>query len=383
MVWVVFALMTGACVLGAVWPLMRSKTGQPRDSSDAALYRAQLVEVDRDQERGVIEPEAAVSARAEAGRRLLAALAAAQSQAPLAADPTRKLLAATLIIIVIPVASLALYVRIGNPLVPDQPLEARLKAPLESQDIAAAVARIEAHLATNPNDGRGFELVAPVYMRMKRYDEAVRAYLNAMNLLGETAQRRLLYGEALVYAAGMITPDARASFEAALKLDPKAVMAQFYLALAAEQDGDLAKAQTILSQIVADSPADSPWLDATREHLSSVEQELARGASGAADRKRASAETPPQPANEAATIAALPPDAQRAAIEQMVQGLAARLNADGRDAEGWLKLIRAYTVLKKPELARDAWERARKQIGQDPVAGGRLDALARELGLGG
>jgi cytochrome c-type biogenesis protein CcmH len=395
MAWLIFALMTGACVLGAVWPLVRSKAGQSRRSSDAAFYQSQLLEIDRDQDRGVIDPETAQLARAEAARRFLAASAAGSAKEALVSDPTRKLLAAGLMMVLIPVCSLALYGALGNPLMPDRPLEARLKAPPESQDIAAAVARIEAHLAKNPTDGRGYEILAPVYMRMKRYNDAARAYLNVMNLLGETAQRRILYGEALVYAAGMITPDARASFEAALKLDSKAVMAEFYLALAAEQNGNLAQAHAILARIVAEAPADAPYLDATREHLASIDQELASGfAAAGTGSEAAPAQGSPaagaptesngvSPSNLAATIAGLPPDAQHAAIEQMVDGLAARLKADGHDAEGWLRLIRAYAVLKKPDLARDALAQAQKQVGQDPVVGAKLDAIARELGLGG
>jgi cytochrome c-type biogenesis protein CcmH len=262
-----------------------------------------------------------------------------------------------------------------------------LRAPPESQDIAAAVARIEAHLAAVPKDGRGYEILAPVYMRMKRYDDAARAYLHAMDLLGETAERRMLYGEALVYAAGMVTPDARAAFEAALKLDAKAVMPQFYLAIAAEQDGDLALARTLLSRIVADAPADAPWLETTREHLLLIDQEMARGsAAGASPPKSPPIGKAQEGAGQSqaeAAIAALPPDAQKATIERMVDSLATRLNADGRDAEGWVRLIRAYYVLNRPELARDAWTRAHQQVGQDPVASEKLDALARELGLGG
>jgi cytochrome c-type biogenesis protein CcmH len=395
MVWLVFALMTGACILGAVWPLVRSKAGRPSSaSSDAAFYQNQLLEIDHDQERRAIDPQTAQLARAEAGRRFIAASAAASANQPLTSDPIRKLLAVILMMVVIPVGSMALYGALGNPRMPDQPLEARLKAPVDSQDIAAAIARIEAHLAKDPTDGRGYEILAPVYMRMQRYDEAVRAYLNAINLLGETAQRRILYGEALVYAAGMITPDARASFEAALKLDRTAVVAEFYLALAAEQDGNLAQAHAMMARIVAEAPVDASYLGAAREHLAAIDQELARGfaqtgigagaaPTGAAPAAPVAGAPGPPPSNSAATIAALPPEAQHAAIEQMVEGLAARLKADGHDGEGWLRLIRAYAVLKKPDLARAAWVEAQKQVGQDPGIGAKLDALARELGLGG
>jgi cytochrome c-type biogenesis protein CcmH len=381
MVWVIFALVTGACVLCAVWPLVRGSSGITDGAGEAAFYRAQLAEIARDQRRGLIEPEAAQWAQAEAGRRLLAASAAAEAAAPMVSSRARQRLAAVLAIIIIPVLSLGLYRLVGNPQLPDQPLAARLIAPLERQDIAAAVARIEAHLATNPNDGRGYEVVAPVYMHMGRYDDAARAYWNAMRSLGETPQRRAAYGEALVYAAdGIVTADARQSFEAALKRDPTLAMAQFYLALAAEQEGDFVSARARLSELVTTAPADAPWLAAAKDKLGAIEQRLTRAGAGSGEIGSA----PPQPGQDAAAaIAALPPAQQKAAIEQMVVRLAARLDTDRHDVEGWLRLIRAYSVLQRPQSARDAWARARQQFGSDSEAGARLDALAHELGLGG
>jgi cytochrome c-type biogenesis protein CcmH len=384
MVWVIFALVTGACVLCAVWPLAKGSGGVSSRATDAAFYRAQLAEIERDQKRGLIEPEAAQRAQVEAARRLLAATAAEEAAAPMVGSPARRRLATALVIIVIPFLSLALYGIVGNPQLPDQPLAARLAAPLDRQDIAAAVARIEAHLATNPNDGRGYEVLAPVYMHMGRYGDAARAYLNAMHSLGDTPERRAAYAEALVYAAdGIVTAEARQSFEGVLKRDPTVVMAQFYLALAAEQGGDFAGARAILSHLVTTAPADASWLGMAKEKLGAVEQKLA--SAGAASVSE-TAPAPPQPAKDAAAasaIAALPPGEQKAAIEQMVERLAARLDADGRDVDGWLRLIRAYSVLQRPQSARDAWTRARQEFGPDSEAATRLDALAHELGLGG
>ena len=63
------------------------------------------------------------------------------------------------------------------------------------------VARVEAHLEQNPEDGRGWEVVGPVYMRLGRYDDAVKARRNTLRLLGPTAGREADLGEALTGAA--------------------------------------------------------------------------------------------------------------------------------------------------------------------------------------
>ena len=79
-------------------------------------------------------------------------------------------------------------------------------------DLAAAIAKIEAHLAQHPDDGRGYEVLAPVYLRTGRADDAVHAARAALRLLGPTAERHTLYGEALVSAAnGSVTADAKQS----------------------------------------------------------------------------------------------------------------------------------------------------------------------------
>ena len=46
----------------------------------------------------------------------------------------------------------------------------------------ALVAQVEAHLARNPEDGRGWEVIAPVYLRLGRFDDAVKARRNALRL---------------------------------------------------------------------------------------------------------------------------------------------------------------------------------------------------------
>ena len=76
MVWFVLAGLTAFAVLAAIWPLLRASPGTEDDAraaSEAAFYKAQLDEIQRDVERGQLPQGEAASARAEAARRLLAA----------------------------------------------------------------------------------------------------------------------------------------------------------------------------------------------------------------------------------------------------------------------------------------------------------------------
>ena len=61
--------------LAALWPLLRGSAGATADAAanEAAFYKAQLEEIRRDVERGLLPQGEAESARAEAARRLIAA----------------------------------------------------------------------------------------------------------------------------------------------------------------------------------------------------------------------------------------------------------------------------------------------------------------------
>jgi cytochrome c-type biogenesis protein CcmH len=364
MLWLIFAVLTAVAVLSVLWPLAKTPRGVAPGEIGIAMYKAQLAEIERDEAQHLVAPEGAQGAKAEAARRMLASAAV---EPPPAASRTRARLASVVVLIFVPVLALSLYATIGHPYVPDAPLAARLDASPARMDLAAAIAKIEAHLAQHPNDGRGYEVLAPVYLRMGRAGEAVNAARTALRLLGETPARQTLYGEALVAAAsGVVTPEAEQSFEAAKAKDPSAAEPRFFLGLAAEQQGDKTRARDIWGTLAAEAPHDAPWAQALRERLAA----LGAGTEATQD-------------GLAAKIEALPEAGRMNAIRGMVDGLAARLAQNGQDLEGWLRLVRSYTVLHEPGKARSALIDAKRSLAGDPSAISRIEALARELGLEG
>jgi cytochrome c-type biogenesis protein CcmH len=372
MLWVAFALMTGAAIFCALWPLSRRRPAGDGGARAVDFYKAQLAEIERDVERGQLPASEAAGARAEAARRLIAASAAAKDAAAIGQGSAlqRRRVAAVVVFILLPAIALGFYARLGRPDLPDQPLLARAIDPERSGDLAGVIAKVEAHLIANPNDARGFEVIAPVYLHLGRFDEAAKAYLAALRIGGEDASLRAGYGEALTAAAGgIVTAQASAAFEQALAKDANLPKARFYLGLAAEQEGDKAKAIAIYQKLAADGPLDAAWLGLVREHLVGL---------GAAAPAADAAPT----GEAAAAIASLDPESQQAAIRGMVERLAAKLAQDGGDAQGWLRLIRAYCVLHDTDKAREALVKARKAMAGDEAAGRDLDALAQEFGLG-
>src|SRR6202158_1567483 len=105
--WFVFALMTAAAIFAVLWPLGRASRPQS-DGSEAAVYKDQLAEIDRDVSAGLINPPEAEAARVEISRRLLAA-ADNQRDPPSGSNVRLRRAAAVVALIGLPVVAVALY----------------------------------------------------------------------------------------------------------------------------------------------------------------------------------------------------------------------------------------------------------------------------------
>ncbi len=276
MLWFALAVMTGLAVLVALWPLAFRRARRPEAPSEVGFYQAQLAEIDRDVDRGQLAQSEAAAVRAEAARRLIAASASEAAGAPGGDDLKRRRVAAVLILIAIPLTALGAYGLLGRPDLPDAPLAERKADVASPAALEEAIAKIEAHLAATPDDARGWRVLAPVYMRMGRYDDAANAFRQLLRLEGENGGRRADYGEALVAAAGgVVTSDARAAFDKALTETPGLQKARFYLALAVEQDGDTKKAIEQYQSLLDDSKGDTPWANVAKSRLARLKGEPA------------------------------------------------------------------------------------------------------------
>lgn len=373
--WFVAALLTVGASLAVLLPLARRGDDErAAESNDLEVYRDQLAELDRDAARGLIQPAEAEQARAEIARRILQADGRIAESAPKA--PAGRMLpriAATVAILAVPLVSWGIYAGIGSPGLPSQPLAERLAKNPADSTVDELVARAEAHLAANPSDGRGWDVLAPIYLRLGRYGEAVNAYRNAIRLDGASALRESGLGEATAGAAGgLVTEEARAAFARALELEPEQPKARYYLATALAQEGRTAEAKAAWQAMLAALPADSPWHAATAQAIEQANSELA------------AAETPPAPgptSEQVEAAADMSEEDRNAMIQTMVAGLDARLRENPQDPEGWARLLRSYVMLGDKQAASDALARGRQALGEDSDAARNLVALAGSLGL--
>jgi cytochrome c-type biogenesis protein CcmH len=383
--YLILALMTAAAIFAVLWPLSRHPKEGAGGGQDVAVYRDQLDEIDRDRQAGLIAESEAEAARIEISRRLLAAADSAGKPGPKAAAAPvwRRRAAAMIALLLLPALAAGLYIRWGSPQLPGAPLAGRLDAPLENRSIESMVAQVEAHLEKNPNDGQGWQVVAPVYMRMGRFNDAVRARAQTIRLLGTSAEREADLGEAQVAAAsGVVTADAKATFERALKADASNIKAQYFMGLAAEQDGRPDEAARVWRAMLDAAPANAPFRPLIQRSLARVEP----GAPAAQPKAQAIEPKAPSPGPTQEDMAAaqqLTPEQRQEMIRGMVDRLSERLKTDSSDFEGWLRLVRAYAVMGDKDKAREAAQGARNAIGDDTEKRKRLDELAKGLGIEG
>jgi cytochrome c-type biogenesis protein CcmH len=364
--WFVFALMTAAAVFAVLWPLGRG-TGPQNDGSETAVYKDQLLEIDRDLAAGLIGGAEADAARVEISRRLLAA-ADHRREPPIASNIKVRRAAAVMALVGLPVVAVAFYLPLGSPRLGDFPLAQRTHAPDVTQPLDNLVAQVEQHLEKNPTDGRGWSVLAPVLARLGRHDDAIRAYHNSILYDGDSAARRADLGEALAAAAGgVVTSEAKAEFERALAQNPDEVKARYFLGLAAEQDGRAAEATSIWEAMLAKAPPDAPWRPLVQAALA-----------------RVGGTSVPAPSDEAVAAAKDMNETDRGTmIRGMVERLASRLKQDGDDVDGWLRLVRAYLVMGDRDKARGALTDARQAVANDAERLRQLNEGLKNLGLDG
>jgi cytochrome c-type biogenesis protein CcmH len=370
--WILVAVLTAVVAVILLYPLLRgAKAAENIRAGEAAVYRDQLRELDRDLSGGLITPEEADYARAEIGRRLIAVSADEPVETPKPARHHR--FTEAFVLLVLPVLGLCLYLATGRPDLPSQPLEARLENP--GNDVAVLITKAERHLAEKPDDGKGWDVLAPIYFRTMRVNDAQVAYRNAIRLLGPSPVRLDGLAETLMAVSdGVVTEEARQVLEQSLTLEPDNPRARFYIALSSEQAGRPDEARQAFEALAKQSPPDAPWLPLVNQHIAM------NGANSAAPGAGSAAPGNPTQQDVAAAETMNAGDRQQM-IRGMVESLDAKLSEDPNNFEGWMRLVRSYAVLNDRDRAAGALKRGLAAFPPAGEQGRQLLALARELGI--
>lgn len=366
----IFAALTLGVIVALVVPLVRSVKGVEgtRADYDSRVYRDQFAEIERDVDRGVLSGAEADAARIEVQRRLLAADAESKAGVTVSATPKRlyRGIAIGLLVVITSGAGL-LYAVLGHPEMPDAPWLPRAAERLNITPEAlktqmAAADRAEASANESPKDQARWLALADLRTHTGQWDKATAAYDRASNLGPVSPDVWLQEGLAAVNAGdGTVSPQARAAFVQALRLDHQAPEARWYLGVAAVQDGKPAEALAIWRDLSRDSAPDAPWLPTLRQAMA----EIARAAHIAP-----LTVTPAHPldlidgkatvvVNPAASVDAVPQASPSGMNpEAMVATLKEQLKTKPDNFEGWMLLGRSLRVLKDLPGSSDAYGRA-------------------------
>lgn len=331
----------------------RTVNAAPPEMADANnQFRQILAGIDADEASGKLDPEQAVAARGELAREMLRARN--EAKASQEGELSRPILAVGLVAIA--ALSFGLYALLGSPNLPASPLAERTDVMAQTMDMDDAIARIEARLASAPDDVRGWSVIAPAYVELGRFADAANAYRKVIDLSGATPDLQTDLAEALLLEAGASGQEgsepAMELLRAAAASDASHVRSRLYLAAELMRMQRYEEAAGFWQGAIALAQGDEAWLPAAQQGL-----DVARN--GGVD-----------------TTA----QQQVEMIQGMVSGLSERLASQGGTVEEWTQLVRSYLVLGDLAGAQQAYDDA---VAAYPAAfdRGELDTMALAAGL--
>jgi len=358
--WMVAGLLILVALAALLRPLVwRAGRGASEGEAAVAMFRRQLADIDTELAQGRLASDEAAAARTEITRRMLAAADREHEEVDLdganTTEASWRVGTAVGVAGILPTAALAIYFAVGAPAAINPPATAstaRGAGQHAVPELAAVADQLKARLEREPDHPEGWVLLGRTLTSLQRFDEARDAYGRAIAFKPNEPQLHAELGEVLVLAAGgTVTPAAEAEF-AKSGDDPRA---RFYGAEAALQRGDNSAAKTALQALLADAPADAPWRKAVAARLA----EIAPGEQPAGTKAGPTAQ-------DIAAARSMSPEERQAMIRSMVERLAARLEQQPDDKEGWARLAHAYDVLGESDKAQAA--RARAAALAEPAA---------------
>jgi cytochrome c-type biogenesis protein CcmH len=312
-------------------------------------FRAQLRAIEADAAMGRLGSAEAVAAKGELAREVMRHKA---GEAPKGSATV----ALWVPVVLVAAISLGTYAWLGRPDLPAAPLASRDAAAEGEVTLDAAIETIEAQLAETPDDLRGWTVIAPAYMQLGRYADAVKALSRVNELSSPTADTLTDLAEALMMQkGGTVEGEALDLLRQAYGLDATHVRSLFYIAGEETRVGKFDLAIRDWNALLKLSKGGEPWVVTAQNGLAYAEQGL----------------NPNIPAST---------EPGQAQIDAMVEGLDARLKAQGGTVDEWTQLVRSRMVQGRMEDAQLAYDAARKAY-PDAVERNELDVLAADNGL--
>jgi cytochrome c-type biogenesis protein CcmH len=404
--WIVVVVLLIGVAVSVAWPLVSGRSDAREEVDfDIEVFRDQLTELDREHREGRLLYVEAEAAKAEISRRILAADAARKGDG--GAGVERHPAAAVLLAVLLVGSAVTAYSYTGSPNQPSRPYAEREDERKQrtagtrgqQMNLSALAGRLKKRLSEDAESVQGWQLLARTYMTMGNFAEAVPAFERLIALNGANSGTFASYGEAIALAAqGSVTSKSQAAFREALAMNFKEPTARFYIALADWQGGEHRKAYDGWLSLMAETPVDAAWAGILQQRLTEASEKLGldvaalpkplppsssleSGARESAPGESAAQRLGGPTGEDVAAAQKMLPKERQEMIRGMVAGLAAKLEDDPANFEGWKRLIRSYSVLGEKVLAKEALDKALAQFTRAPFVKRQLLALGQEFDL--
>lgn len=222
---ILLAVMTG---LFLIWPLLRrhklteqlQAQQNARQLANIDIYKQKLAQLDQDLEEGQIEEADYPILKAEI-EDLLLDDAGEETHRPWQLPGKKKVLAATLVVLVVSLASSwYLYTQVGYAPALKTYFSQQELIREGQQDFGSLLKRLEDTVRANPDDVEGWSLLARIYMDMGRLEEGAEAIAELLRIQGPSARLLAQKAQALYFADGnTLSPRVQELIDQAMNID--------------------------------------------------------------------------------------------------------------------------------------------------------------------
>ncbi len=268
--WLIIGGLTLLALAFVVPPLLKTSSMKEEGNNDlnVSIYKERLAELEQEN----LSPEQLSVAKRELEKSLAQDLDISTTEVGL----SRAKWASFVVILLVPFVALGGYWQVGSShLLTEQP-----KTEVESQqqtDMVKLVDKLAKRLEKQPDDIKGWRMLARSYAFMERYEDAVNVYDKLLVLIGNQ-DAELLTDFAQILALqneGQLAGKATELLKSALKIDPINQKGLWLSGFAASERGELQLAleywQKLLTQLPADDKQTRPMLEA---YIGEAQQKL-------------------------------------------------------------------------------------------------------------
>lgn len=275
--WLVVSLLMAAALVVLLPPLLRQRAAAPgvsRKATNVAVYRDQLRELELDLAAGVVSRDGFEEAKREIERRLLEDVGDAPQEPAHAGSAGRN--AAVVVGAALPIVAFVLYFAVGNfqALLPAATANAQQGAhSIGEEQIRELAGRLAARMEKEPENVEGWVMLGRSYTALGQFQDAARAYGNAVARSGSDAALLADYADALAMAQGRsLAGEPEKIIQRALAIDPQNVKALALAGTAAFERRDYPAAAEYWERILKVAPEESELAQSVRASIAEAKE---------------------------------------------------------------------------------------------------------------